>query len=152
VQDDGARERLERGGGFRGGVARVHHDRLAELGGQFELAIEELALAVVRRVLAVEVEAGLADRDRAFVGEQVAQLVEPRGVGLRGLVGMDPERGEDAIVPGGDRERLAAGVEARTDRDDPVDAGLERLRDELVRRFCARVEVRVGVDHAAAVG
>ena len=127
-------------------------DGLAELGGQLELALEELALAVVRRVVAVEVEAGLADRDRALVGEQLAQLVEPRRVGLGGLVRMDPERCEDAVVPLGDRERLAAGVEARADRDDPVDAGLARARDELVRRLRARVEVRVGVDHAAAVG
>jgi len=62
------------------------------------------------------------------------------------------ERGEDTVVPAGDRERLAAGLETRPDRDDPVDSGCECPRDELVRRLRARVEVRVGVGHAAAVG
>src|SRR6185503_12309762 len=111
------------------GRARVHDDRLPELGSQLQLPLEELALAVVRSVVAVEVEAGLADGDRTLVGEQLPQLVEPGRVGLGGLVRMDPERGENTVVPAGDRKRLAAGLETRPDRDDPVDSGCECPRD-----------------------
>ena len=47
------------------GGAGVDHDRLAELGGELELGVEEAPLRVVRRVVAEVVEAGLADGDGA---------------------------------------------------------------------------------------
>src|SRR4029450_5930665 len=65
---------------------------------------------------------------------------------------MDAERSEDALVSPGDGKRLTAGLEPRADGHDPLDPGLAGARHELVCRFRARVEVRVRVDHAAAVG
>ena len=53
----------------------------------------------------VVVEAGLADRDGPRVAEQLAQLVDPPGLRCRRLVGIDPERRDDAGVRLGDRER-----------------------------------------------
>jgi len=84
----------------------------AELTRQLELVGEELALPVARRVVAVEVEAGLADGDRALVGEQLAELVEAVRIFVGSLVRMDAERGPDSWVRVGDRERLAAGLDA----------------------------------------
>ena len=61
MQDDRSREGLERGGGLLVGRAGVDDDRLVQLGGQLELASEQVALPVVRLVVVVEVVAGLAD-------------------------------------------------------------------------------------------
>ena len=58
-------------------------------------------------------------RPRARSAEQLAQLVEPLRVGLAGLVRVDAERREDAVCRSAIAERLAAGVDARPDRDDP---------------------------------
>ena len=70
----------------------MDHDRLAELVGERELPVEQPALRVVRRVVAEVVEAGLADRDRPVVREQLAQLVEAaRVVVAAGLVRVDAE-------------------------------------------------------------
>ena len=71
MQDDGPAERLERGRGLVRRRARMHDDGLAEVGSQLELPLEELALAVVRRVVAVEVETGFADGDGTLVAEEV---------------------------------------------------------------------------------
>ena len=152
VQDDGARERLS-AAAVSSEAARVWTTTgLPSSAASSSCALEELALAVVRRVVAVEVEPGLADGDRALVGEQLTQLVEPGRVGLGRLVRVDAERGEDAVVPSAIASVSRQRVDTRADRDDPVDAGLACARDQLVRRLRARVEVRVGVDHAAAVG
>ena len=74
--------------------------------------VEEAALRVVRRVVAEVVEAGLADGDGALVGEQVAQLVEPLGLGAAGFVRVDAERRVDAVVL---RRRARARCAARLD-------------------------------------
>ena len=116
-------------------------------------ALEELALAVARRVVAVVVEPGLPDRDGALgCGEQLAQLVDGGRVGSPAWCGWIPSAAKTPVVSLGDGERLAAGVEPGADRDDPLDPGLARARHEHVCRLRARVEVRVRVDHAAAVG
>ena len=60
--------------------------------------VEECACAVVRRVIAEVVEAGLADRDRARVARGAAQLVDAAGLRAAGLVRMDAEHGEDVVV------------------------------------------------------
>src|SRR5215211_6620240 len=96
VQDDGALEAFERLRRLVRGRARMNDDGFAELGRQLEVALEELALAVMRRVVAVEVEPGLADRDGALVAEELAELVEVLRVLLGSLMGMDPKRGEDS--------------------------------------------------------
>ena len=74
------------------GAPRVDHDRLAELGGELELLLEEPPLRVVRGVVAEVVEPRLADGDGALVGEQVARARRaarrrrrrPRAGGCRG--------------------------------------------------------------------
>ena len=77
----------------------MNDDGLAELGRKLQLALEERALTVVRRVVPVEVEPGLADRDHALVAEQLAELVETPRVFVGGLVRVDPEGGEDPLLP-----------------------------------------------------
>ena len=146
VEHDGAVGAEQRGEGVVVGVARVDHDRLAELGRDLELGFEEAALVVVRRVLAEVVEAGLADRDGARVREQVAQLVEPVRVGLVGVVRVDAESGVDAVVLLGKRERLVAARDARRDGDHAVDADGARPLEDL--GCVVGIEMRVSVDHA----
>ena len=150
VQNDRAVEAFESGGGLLVGVARVDDDRLAEVSRELELPGEEIALPVARRVVAVEVEPGLADGDRTRVAEQLAELVEPGCVVIRGLVRVDAEGGPDSVVSPGEVERRAARVEPRADRDDALHAGLAGPPQDQIRRIRARVEVRVGVDHWAA--
>ena len=45
-----------------------------------EFLVEELALAVPRGVVAVEIEPRLADGDRPFVAQQLAEFVDPLGI------------------------------------------------------------------------
>src|SRR5262245_33104727 len=66
-------------------------------------------------------------------------------------MGVDAERGEHALVLLGELESGSARVETRSDRDNARDAGGTRTLEQR-HRVIARVEVRVGVDHAAAVG
>ena len=107
-------------------------------------------LPVARRVVAVVVEAGLADGDRRSCREQLAQLVEAAGLVAAGLVRVDAERGEDAFLSLGDVERGAHESMPEPDRDDAVDAGLARAGDDVRGLLCERIEVRMRVDHAAA--
>ena len=79
--------------------------------------------------------------------EQVAERIEV--VVARGLVRVDPEDREDLAVPVRELERGAAALDRRTDGEDSPNVGLARATNELVRWVCARVEVRMGVDHAA---
>ena len=67
MHDDGAGEPAQRVSSVGFGIARVDHDRLAELGGERELRLEELPLAIARRPVAVVVETGLPHRDRLLV-------------------------------------------------------------------------------------
>ena len=60
------------------GRARVDDDRLAQLARERELLLEEPLLRVVRRVVAVVVEARLPDRDDLRMPEQRAQLARAR--------------------------------------------------------------------------
>ena len=81
--------RSERGERVLVGVAGVDHDRLAELGGELELGLEQPRAGRRAARIAEVVEAGLADRDRARVAEQLAQLVESVRVGLVRVVRVD---------------------------------------------------------------
>ena len=130
----------------------MNDDGLAELGRKLQLALEERALTVVRSVVPVEVEPGLADRDGALVAEQLAELVETPSVFVGGLVRVDPEGGENPLLPPGDGEGLAAGGEPGADRDDPLHPGRLRAGHEDFCRLGARIEVRMGVGQAAAAG
>ena len=129
-------------------LARVDHDREPELARELELGLEEPALLVLRLAAVVVVEARLADRDRLRTVEQLAQLADAVRLLAGRLVRVDPERREDAVVLLGDRERSAAGLDSRPDRDHARHPHLVCPRDRCAR-LLERVEVRVGVDHAA---
>ncbi len=150
MQHDGSVERCELLEHGLVGGAVVDHDRLPELGGEPEVLPEERALAVVRGVVAKEVEAGLTDRDRAWVVEQIPERVEV--VVLRRFVRVDPENREHLRMSVCELERGPRALDRRADREDPPHARLARSANELVRRVRARVEVRMGVDHAAVAG
>src|SRR4029079_7332075 len=110
-----------------------------------ELVDEELRLRIVRRVVAVVVEPGLADRDDLRMLEQA---LEPREIELRRcLVRMQAGDAVDTLVLLDDGERRGPRVRVGGDRDDSGDAGIACPLDRG-GRVVDRVEVRVGVDHA----
>ena len=76
------------------GVARVDDQRLAGLGGQRDLRLERALLVGPWRAVAIEVEAGLADRHAARVVGQRAQLGEVGAVEAVRAVGVPADRGE----------------------------------------------------------
>ena len=78
VEDHGAREAGEDGRGVRVGGARVDHDGLAVRLGEREQRLEEAELGVVRGVVPVVVEPGLADGDGLRMGEQLVELADVR--------------------------------------------------------------------------
>ena len=133
------------------GGTRVDDNGQPELGGELEVGVEEAALGVVRRVVPVVVEPRLSDRDRTVVLEQVAKLLDTIRLRPSCLVRVDAERGEDTrLLVARKRERGAARVDPRADRDHPRHAGRARTRQRFVRRAVERVEMRVGVDHDVA--
>ncbi len=131
----------------RMGIARVEEKRLAELQAELELRDEPLLLVRVRRVVAIEVEAALADGDHARVPGELTQ----RGDGLRAAVarvmrmhaggGVEIELLRDA-------DRRASLVERRARDDDLRHAGFARAAHgvlEIVRERGVS-EVRADVD------
>src|SRR4051812_8682826 len=86
-------------------AARVDHDRLPELGGELELGSEEAMLVVSRRVVAKEVEPGLAHPDGLRMREQLAQRSEIVFGGRPRVVRVDAEDREYPVVPLRELER-----------------------------------------------
>ena len=127
-------------------------DGVAELVGEGELRVEERPLLTKRLGSVVAVEPRLADGDRARMLEELAQLLDARRVRRRRLMGIDPERSEDACVRLRNRERAAARLDARADRDHARHADRFRALEQLAGVCVAPVEMRVGVDHAAGAG
>ncbi len=108
----------------------MDHDRLAELRGELELRVEEPPLPLARRPVAKVVEPRFADRNRPFALEELTQLADARGLGIAGLVRVDAERGEHLLVQLRELERRAARLDARADRDDPIDSRRPSTADE----------------------
>ena len=83
----------------------------------------------------------LADRHHARLAGQPLDIRERRLVGVRGLVGMDADRGPHVGLAGGHRRGCARGRHVRTDREDAPDAyrprtlehGIEVARELLER-------------------
>src|SRR5262249_28225341 len=123
-------------------LAAVDDDRERSLAREPDLTAEEALLDVPRRLLAVEVESGLADRDDGRLpstrAEERPDLLPVPFRERRGVVRVQPEAGMDALVPGGDLERRAAASEVGADRDDGRDAAPARAGDDVV---AVRVEV-----------
>ena len=148
MQDDGAGESGERVESRPVGRPGVDDDGLAELGRQRELGLEETQLRVARRVVAVVVEPGLADRDGAVVGEQLTELVEPLRVGVSRVVRVDAEGGVDTVL-GARRARARRGTSRSSVPTviDALDAGGPGPLEHHRGRIGAGVEMRVGVNH-----
>ena len=66
--------------------------------GQGQVAIEPLLLLGKRGVLPVAVQAGLADGDDPGHGRQVDDARPVVGAGLGHMVGLNADRGEDAMM------------------------------------------------------
>ena len=134
------------------GLAAVNDEWLAELLGEREVRLEKAALVGGLGEVMEAVEPGLPHRDRLRVGEQRAQLVQPPRLGGGRLVRVDPERRVDAVVRPGERERCPARLDPGPDGHDARHPRRTRSGGERLCRLRARVEVRVRVDHDAAVG
>src|SRR5205814_8442813 len=120
--DAGDGEAVEKRRSVRVAAAVEDNDRLAELCRELELRGEEVSWRFARGPVTVEVEAGLADRDCALVPKKLGELVRPSRLGTAGLVGVDAERGENAALAFGDRERRAARGDSGADGNDTLDA------------------------------
>ena len=140
----------ERGERVLVGGARVDDDRLAELGGELELRLEEAPLRVVRRVVAEVVEPRLADGDGALV-RRAARASSSRRSRVRaaGVVRVDAEaRRRRRRARSASASASRAPAMRRRDGDHAVDTGRPRAGEHLGR--LVGVEVRVRVDHARA--
>ena len=89
MEDDRAAEAVECFRRRLVGRSRVDDDRLPELLCQGELPLEELELRVVRRVVPVEVEARLAQRNGSVVAEELPELWEVVRLLAPGLMWVD---------------------------------------------------------------
>ena len=92
-----------------GGVARVDDQRLAGLAREADLRLEGALLVGRGRALAVEVQAGLADRRAARMGGQRAQVGEVGVVEAGGVVGVAADRRADLREGLGGGQRGAVG-------------------------------------------
>ena len=126
-----------------GRLPGVDDQRLAELRGQRDLGGEGALLVAVGGVVAVEVQARLADRQAAVVGRQRPQLGEVGVVEAAGGVGVPADRGVDLGEVLGRGQRRAAGGAVDADREDARHAGLLGRRHELGVGRLAEVEVGV---------
>jgi hypothetical protein len=149
VQDDlePAGVRAEPRDGVLLGGARVDDERLGELAGDLDLRAEGPLLVGARRVVAVVVQPGLADRAAAGMRRELAQVLGDGVVIPGGEVGVAADGGEHLVVGVGGGERAAAGLGVHADGEDARDTLVARRRDELRLRRRAAVEVGVGVDH-----
>jgi hypothetical protein len=83
-----------------------------------EVAAEVVLLQRERRAVPVAIESCLANRDDAGPSRQVNDLLPIPRRGFGRLVGMNPDRGEDSRMGGGNLENLDAVLGRRGDRDD----------------------------------
>ena len=130
------------------GRARVDHERLAELACELHVREERALLVGAGRVVAVVVEAGLADRADGRVLGELAQPVGDAVVVAGRLVRVAADGGEHLFVLVGGRERRLARAPVHPDREDAGEAGGARLGDELGLGRRPAVEVGVAVDHS----
>ena len=122
-------------------------ERQPAASGDRDLRLEGAHLVAPRGTFAVVVEAALADRADERVGGELTQVGGGRVVEAFGRVRMTADGGKDLSwpAPAAIASRLTALVHA--DREDPLDAGGERLGDELGVRRLTGAEVGVAVDH-----
>ncbi len=124
-------------------------DRQSDLRCEREVVFEEAPLRVAWGVVAKVVEPGLPHGDGSLVSQQLAQLVQPPGVGRIGVVWVDAENSDHAWLVLRELQGTSARRDARTDGDDPLDSSRPGAREHRCRWPVTRVEVRVSVDQAA---
>ena len=131
------------------GVAAVHDERLARPACDVDLAAEHTPLVVLRREVAEEVEAHLAEGYHLGLGvREPLHLVEVGVDRVTRVVRVNAHRRPHVGQPPGERHDGVVGVPVRPDRDHAAHAGRSRaLEDggEIVREV-GDVQVRVGVE------
>src|SRR6185503_19316765 len=131
-------------------IARMQEKRLAQRQPELELRDEPLLLVGVRRVVAVEIQAALADGDAVRMGGEGLQLRNRLGAAVARVV---------RVHAGRERHTEGRSLPAFFDRgagdDDRVDAGLACAREDFaaIRGESGMREVRADVDepHAASI-
>ena len=108
MHDHRAVEVLERMRDLVLGGAGVDDHRLSELFGQLQLRFEDMPLVFPRRVVAVEIEPDLADRN-SVPGESSERLER---FPVSRLMGMDSDRDGHTVFARGELARLLGGLEA----------------------------------------
>ena len=124
---------------------------LPELLGDRDLSSERFFLGGVRRVVVVEVEAGLADRDHGRVGARVAYRVAELIVEVFGVVRMNTHGCRDSIrvLPRElDRRHHRSDVVRASDRGDAPHACVARPIEHSIELFekARVVQVAMGVE------
>ena len=115
---------LERGQDLGPALAVVEQRGQAEAGGAVEHPFEDLDLLRPRRVVVVEIEADLPDRDDAgAAGERLEPGAVPRGLEVFRLVGMDADGGEDPGRRVRERGRILGIGERRARHQKPRHSG-----------------------------
>jgi len=125
---------------------RVDNHRFAEFGSPLQLRLEDAVLLVARRVVPIEVETDLTDRDDTVVDE-IAQIGERLIFG--GLMRVNSKRHEHAPVRPGKRARRARRLQPGADRDHSRHTGLARA-GEGGGCIVKRIEVRMRIDHTGS--
>ena len=103
--------------GLLPGLAGVDHQRQAPLVGQRHLGCEDVPLGVARRMIVVEVQAGLAHRNRR--AQQVGQAIDT----VAGLMWMDPGSRPDVLEGLRRGKGRPAVLQVTPDRDHADDPG-----------------------------
>ena len=117
-----------------------------------EHPLEDLDLLLPRRVVVVEVEADLADRgDLRAPRERLECGAVAGGIEVLRLVGMDADRGEDALARFCQRGRAGRVGERRSGNEKPRDASLPGAREQDVgaRGAVSHLQVTVGIGEQA---
>ena len=128
----------------------MYDDRQTEPGRQPEVRLEVLQLRPPGRVVVVEVETRLPDRDDFRGFGDALDLAHEGGRGPVRRVGMEPRRRPQAGRPRGQRRGLLGVLGVRGDRDHPANAPragpvhhLVEIGGEAVRRqMKVRIEER----------
>ena len=134
------------------GGAGVDGHRHGEPAGQVELGLEGAALVVSRGVVAVVVEAGLADRAGVGVGRGALDLLEVGLAKAGRLVRVASDDREHLLVLACRGQRAPDRSAVHADRREPGHPGQPGALDQLSVGRLAVVEVAVGVDHGRPAG
>ena len=118
------------------------------------MAVEIVLLHVERREVPVAIESRLADRHDAGLVEHGDDPVPIARLRVGQVVGLHAHGGVNALVFGGQFDADRARVGRDADRDDVLDAGLARPRDDIgpvvVELRLIEVGVRVEELHSIA--